>query len=302
MPFLVLPDHPAAATVLKRLPEAKQLTVLTHHSRRPWIVGRWSAADAMCASAARNRAVIFGPTTMDVATLTARLRNVRGVRELDALAESLPGTFHLIASIDGEVRFQGSLSTARHVFHTTVDGMTVATDRPQTLAALSGAGIDEEVIALRLLSLWPPGPLIERCVWRGVQSPPMGHHLLVRPDGTAHTRQWWTPPPPEIPLAEAAPVLREALIEGIEARRRANGLLSADLSGGMDSTSLCFIAAHRDVPLFTVRFQPLDPANDDDRWASLCESELPGIDHVVIPGSQGPDWYARPRIGDWSGC
>lgn len=293
MPFVVLPDHPAGAAITRRLPEADSSTVLAHHSGRPWIVGRWPADSAVYAEVGRVRVLVIGRTGIDVPTLTARVRNVRSQSDLDTLAGRLPGTFHLVASIDGEVRVQGSLSTARHVFATTTDGVTVAADDPYRLATLTGAEIDEASVVLRLMSLSPPAPLAERCPWRGVSSPELGCHLVIHPDGSGGVRRWWTPPEPEVPLRAAAPVLRDALARAVVARAGAGGALSADLSGGFDSTNVCFVAAHEGVRLFSVRYRPIDPANDDHRWASRCEDHLSTMDHLVVAPEDAPDWYAE---------
>ncbi len=77
------------------------------------------------------------------------------------------------------------------------------------------------------------------------------------------------------------------------ARRPAEGRLSADLSGGMDSTSLCFLAAQAGTPdLLTFRRAEADVANDDAVFAAHAASGLPRADHVVLGQAETPGVFA----------
>lgn len=51
---------------------------------------------------------------------------LRDPAELDDLALTLSGQFHLLASVDGALRVQGSAYGARRVFHTRTGGTLVA--------------------------------------------------------------------------------------------------------------------------------------------------------------------------------
>ncbi|MGI5171231.1 asparagine synthase-related protein [Spirillospora sp. CA-253888] len=296
MEFLILPDHPAAA---RHAREDGGRQVLSHASGRPWIVGRWDAASLTEVAAGRNRLALLGATHVDPATLRPRLARARTVGDLDPLARALPGSVHLVASIDGRVRAQGSVSTARQVCHATVDGITLAGDRPQALAALTGGGVREEVLALWMLAPFgPPWPLSGQALWDGVGTVPPDAHLVIDPDGTSRTRRWWTAPEPQVPLAEGAEALRAALVDAVAARCGDGAPVSCDLSGGMDSTSLCFLAARHTDELVTVHYEALDPSNNDRRWAQRCRAELPGARHVVVPPGGAPAWYADLAVAE----
>lgn len=298
MDFLVLPDHPAGDRLASLLPHDGERR-LTHASGRPWILGRWADGQAVQATAGDNRVVVLGFTSADTGTLERRLSTVRTVADLDALARTLPGAFHLVASIGGEVRAQGSVSTACQIFHGAVDGISVAADRPQTVASFTGAGVQEDRLALQLLSPFgPPWPLSLECLWRGVHAVPPGHCLVIRPNGSERTRRWWREPHPDLPLSTGATVLREVLQDAVDARTRGGGVLSADFSGGMDSTSLCFLAARTARQLVTVHYRSLDPTNDDNTWASRCADGLTGARHVVVPAGEAPTWYSKLSAAD----
>ncbi|MYS95964.1 asparagine synthase [Streptomyces sp. SID5469] len=268
--------------------------VIEHHSGRPWIVGCWNEEDVMVTAVGPHRVALLGRTTADADVLTRRLRDVRSVRDLDGLAATAAGSFHLVASVNGEVRVQGTLSAACQIYYATVAGVTLAADRPQALADRIGADIDEDQVALALLSPFgPPWPLSERSLWRGVCSPPTGHCLEIGRDGTGRTRQWWTAPDPDRPLGNGD-MIRQALAEAVATCTAGQEVVSADLSGGLDSTSLCFLADadRHDAHLVTVHYQALGRSSDDRYWARQAEAALPGARHLLVGPGQAPDWYA----------
>lgn len=293
MEFLILPDSAAAQTWVAGIVDSKdEVGVIRHASGRPWIIGRWSATELTWAAVGNRQLAVLGCTTASAADLAAALGRVQQVGGLDELARRLPGSFHLIASINGTVRAQGSISTAYQIFYATVGPVTVAANRPDRLAALTGAGIAEEMLALRLLTPYPPYPLDETCVWRGVVALPLGHYLHIDADGRGHPKQWWTPPAPQTPLAEGVQQVRSRLHDAVAARTRPGGLISADLSGGMDSTSMCFLAATGSARLVTLHCRALDAGNDDQVWADRAAAAMPGAEHLVLLAEQVPPMFA----------
>ncbi|MGB6165247.1 MAG: asparagine synthase-related protein, partial [Pseudonocardiaceae bacterium] len=228
--------------------------------------------------------------------LTELVAGVRTVRELDAVARVLPGCWHLLASLDGVVRVQGSLTGVRRVFHTRIQDVPVAGDRADVLAGLAGAGIDEQALAVRVAcGPYAPAPVGERSFWRGVQALAPDHYLRIDPPGTVEELRWWHPPEPQLPLTVGAGAVRQALEGAVAARTPAQGRLSADLSGGMDSTSLCFLAARAGMAdLLTFRWAESDVANDDAAFAAHAAAELPLAEHLVLPQDQMPRVFADP--------
>lgn len=292
MKFLILPDNPAAEDVARDVALRESGDVIRHASGRPWIIGSWPKDDVVVAAAGRNRIAVLGCSSTTAAELGELAGKVHHLADLDRLLRRLSGNFHLVASVDGHVRAQGNLSTACQIFYADVDGITVAADRPQTLSALTGAGVDDEVVALTLLAPTRPWPLSERSSWLGVNSLPLGTYLRLHPDGDGQAVRWWEPPAPETPLAQAAERIQAGLLDAVIARTRGGGLVSADLSGGMDSTSLCFLAAAGGASLLTTRWVGEDAADDDRIWAERAAARLPQAEHVVIPRGEAPMWFA----------
>lgn len=292
MEFLVIPDTAAGTVIAEAVCAREQLKVISYASGRPWIVGQWTDSEVTWAAAGQRRVAVLGHTTVTGDRLAKAASGVHTPRDLDSLSCALPGSFHLAAAIDGRVRVQGSLSTARQIFYGTVSGTTVAANRPDTLAQLTGAGIRAELLAARLLAPCPPWPFSEQCLWKGIEALPPGCYLELTAGGDGTPVRWWHPPEPEVPLSVGAARVRSALLDAVAARTRGKQTLSADLSGGMDSTSLCFLAAGNVDRLVTVRWEAADPADEDRDWAQRAAAGLYGAEHLVVTRGEGPMWFA----------
>ncbi|TDD27625.1 lasso peptide isopeptide bond-forming cyclase [Actinomadura sp. KC06] len=286
--FVVLPDHEAALAVAAGLPRAR---TLRHPSGRPWLIGTWTDAEITVAEAGDARLALIGTRPHDIERIAGEAERLTGLASLDRLARTLPGSFHLVAALGGRTRVQGDAAGLRLVFHARVDGVSVAADRADVLAALTGAELDERQVAVRLL--WPvPHPLPHAPMWRDVHGVEPGHHLVLDAEGRARTRRWWSPPEPDRPLAAGAAELRTALSRAVEVRTAGGGTVSCDLSGGLDSTSVCFLAARGDAGIIASTWPGRDPADEDLMWARRAAERLPGVEHAVWPADESPLVYA----------
>ncbi|MFC8915246.1 lasso peptide isopeptide bond-forming cyclase [Streptomyces sp. NPDC057116] len=288
--FTVLPDREEAAAVARSF-SSPGTRVLKHASGRPWLVGQWHDQDMVSARAGHTALAVIGCCPIDATELERHAGRLRDLAGLGALARTLPGSFHLVAALDGRLGVQGTASGLRLVFHASVDGVRVAASRADVLAGALGAEPDREQLALRLL--WPvPHPLGEAPMWQGVTAVRPEDTLIIAQDGrTVRHSRWWTPPEPVRPLAGSAPLVREALTAAVDARTRQGGVVSCDLSGGLDSTSICFLAARSPARVVASTWPGRDPADTDLHWATLAAESLPGVDHVVWDADTSPLVY-----------
>ncbi|MGW2830212.1 lasso peptide isopeptide bond-forming cyclase [Streptomyces sp. NPDC001286] len=288
--FAVFTDRADAAAVARSFARHGSRT-LAHASGRPWLVGHWHDDEVRTAHVGDASVAVVGCCPIDVGELRRRTARLRDLAELGQLARSLPGSSHLVAALDGRTRVQGTASGLRLVFHAEIDGVRVAATRADTLADALGLAPDVEELAVRLL--WPaPYPLFERSMWRGITAVPPEDALVVGADGRTvrHTR-WWTPPEPVRPLEEAAPLIRQALEEAVAARTRQGGVVSSDLSGGLDSTSVCFLADRSPARVVAGTWPGRDPADTDLQWAQRAMQHLPDVEHVVWDADASPLVY-----------
>ena len=215
---------------------------------------------------------------------------VREVADLDRLATSLAGSFHLVASVAGRVRVQGTVTGVRRVFHARVGGATVAADRADVLAGLLDAGLDEQRLALHLLEPHILYPLAGQPVWQGVELLPTDHYLVLDGDGRHRPVRWWTPPEPVVPMAEGAPVLREALSDAVAARTRGPSWSAATWAGWTRPRSAASPPAGRP------RSSPTPPPARIP-WPTTSPGPLRtvaglgNVEHHVIPAEEMPLVY-----------
>ena len=207
--------------------------------------------------------------------------------DLDGLAASLVGSAHLVASVAGRVRVQGTVTGVRRVFHASIGGAAVAADRADVLAGLLDAGLDEQRLALHLLEPHILYPLAGQPVWQGVAVLPTDHYLVLDGDGRHRSVRWWMPPEPVVPMAEGALALREALSAAVASRVRGRELVSCDL-GGLDSTSVCSLAAHAGSKVVAYTAASPDPLADDVDWAVRTVAGLGTVEHHIISAEEMP--------------
>lgn len=286
---VVLPDSASAAPVGTALGHRATRQV-SHPSGRPWLLGCWADDDVTVGRAGQTAIAVIGEHAVGADQLRIAAGRVGAVADLDRLAASLIGSWHLAASIAGRVRIQGTVTGLRQVFHARVGEVTVAADRADVLADLLDTELDQQRLAVRLLSSSALHPLAGEPVWRGVGALPIGHYLVLDDDGRQRAVRWWTPPEPVVPMAEGARALREALSAAVEARVAGRDLVSCDL-GGLDSTSICSLAARGRAKVVAYTADGRDPMADDVAWARRTVAGLDDVEHHVIAGDGLPFVY-----------
>lgn len=274
--FLVLPDSEPALAIARRV-RPYACATFPHASGRPWLMGCWSDGEIALGSTAANRVAVIG--TSSAAEPDLQRWAARGVEP------HLAGAFHLVASLDGRVRLRGSMSGTHRVFFARTGGVTVAADRARTLAWLTDASPDEGRLAMRMIYPQLPHPMEDTSVWHGVEALAGGSALTMEPTGATTVGRWWQAPEPVLSIEDGALALREALVDAVDLRVRGGGVLGMDLSGGLDSTSLCFLAARSGARLVTVTQQWAAPGNEDAMWADWAAAQLPDVERLVYgPG------------------
>ncbi|MFE7784898.1 hypothetical protein [Streptomyces nigrescens] len=151
--LVVLPDHVASVVLAEKLEPAPQR--VDHPSGRPWLIGSWESADFRIGEAGATKIATLGFSSAGPQRLAQIAARTRRVTDLDSLGGKLPGCFHLLATVDGVTHAYGTLSGLRKLVYGRAGEVTVAATRADVLAALTGAGIDEERLLLRYSSPKP---------------------------------------------------------------------------------------------------------------------------------------------------
>jgi asparagine synthase (glutamine-hydrolysing) len=287
--FVALADCEAAGSLAGALrPHAAR--EVAHPSGRPWLLGCWPEGTLSSGQAGTTKIAVIGQHALTPDQLTGAAGRMRTAADVDRVAGSLAGSAHLLASVGGRVRVQGTVTGIRRIFHARIAGMAVAADRADVLAHLMNSGLDEERLAVHLLE--PPilYPLAGQPVWRGVALLPTDHYLVIDGDGQHWPVRWWEPPAPVVPMAQGAAALQQALSEAVAVRTRGRQLVSCDL-GGVDSTAICSLAAHQEAKVVAYTGASPDPLADDVAWAARTVAALGNVEHHVVPADEMPLVY-----------
>jgi asparagine synthase (glutamine-hydrolysing) len=285
--FVVLPDVPTRAEAVLALLHHATRSV-AYPSGRPWLVGSWPDDQIMLHVAGRSRVALIGHTAVSTDNLARLAERTGDVSALDTALADMAGSCHVIADLGGRQRVQGTASGVRRVFHADLDGHVVAADRADVLGWLIGAELNRHAVALSLLDPMCPHPLDDVPMWQGVTALPADRFLLVEASGRASAIRWWRPPDSELTLREGARRLATALSDAVRCRLPGTETASCDLSGGLDSMAVTFLAARGQSKLIAYTACALDPADDDLLWADRAIVELPGVVHDVLPRDQLP--------------
>ncbi|MBU7600431.1 asparagine synthase [Streptomyces sp. P38-E01] len=284
--FVVFPDHTSGSAALARLTHPAPNRI-DHPSGRPWIVGQWLPEELSVGTAGSSKVVLLGLHGVTGERLERVAHNAGCPGDLDAFAATVDGSWHLLASIDGTCRVQGSITKLRRVFHTVAGRDRLAGNRANVLAELIGDEPDPARLALHLLAPTIPHPLGDLPVWPRLAELAGTHYLSLPPTGRAEEVRWWSPPEPVLPMRQGATGLRTALQTAIEVRTVPGGLVAAEL-GGVDSTGLCSLlsAAGQDVRACTMA--GLDPYDDDLVHARRTVAGLGNVTHEVLSAESFP--------------
>ncbi|WP_208765291.1 albusnodin/ikarugamycin family macrolactam cyclase [Streptomyces albidochromogenes] len=150
-------------------------------------------------------------------------------------------------------------------------GRTWIGSRPADTAVAAGGGCRPDPQALAAQIFCPGVPLLpgSRSVVAGVERLGGGHALRITADGEAVQWEYETlRPQGDASAATVAEALGAALDESVGRRAARARTLTADFSGGLDSTSVAFLSLrHRTGPLPVFTYHRADTSCDDLEYA-----------------------------------
>ncbi|WP_177244569.1 asparagine synthase-related protein [Streptomyces sp. yr375] len=272
-------------------------STLSYASGRTWVVADVSHSRLIVAEAGARRLALFGETDADARRLARLLDRYDDVDGLLAAAHALAGSFHLLYTDGRSLYVQGSASGLRQVYYArrADTGGYAVSDSVEFLARLTGAAPRVEMAAWGMVHPGFDYGLTEGTYWTGVRRLPADQWLRVTGDRVERST-WWSPPPSDLSIHDGAPRLRAALDAAVAVRVATADGLSADLSGGMDSTSLCFLLAEQGAAFRSFVEQTVDPNHDDARWAVLAAQEMGRAKDLTV---LRPEDVPGPYDGIW---
>lgn len=175
---------------------------------------------------------------------------------------------------DGDTRIQGTVTGSTTVAWATLDGSVIASDSALALARMLNTPIDERRLALALAGNVPLHVVAGESYWEGIRTVPPMHWLHIVPRQPAFAVRWWQPPAADRTLAESGVKLRGSLLSVLSSELEASPIVSADLSGGLDSTSLVHALTYLAATPPVFHSSSASRWNDDSQWAARAATEL----------------------------
>ncbi len=292
-PFIVaLPDVDSGSLVQERLQGLTDAR-LDHPSGRPWLLARVGPQNLRAHAEGERRVAVVGQTSASPDDLERIARKVRTPRELADFSRRFDGSFCVFGSFEGLLYASGPAMQTRRIFHAEFGGVRVLADRADILADLCGLEVDYTALGLRLAG-GLPHPADDLPMWKDLVAVPGEDYVVVRRDGVAvNSETWWSRPKPTLSRAEGAERLREAIAAAVRVRTAAGTDVACDLSGGLDSTPLCYFAAQGPRGVLARTFYTEDPGGREDLyWAQRALPSMPGVHtHEVFSTDRLPDFF-----------
>jgi len=284
MPVVVLPDVPVPPALAGRIAEQVGPVLFRHPSGRPWLLGTGDGRRVVSARHGDVDVVVLGTAvTVDDDDLAHLVAARNSVADLDTVAAGLAeGDVLLFARQHGRMRSQAPVFLTKSLCWTIIDGVSVVSDEQTTLRDIAGLRPDPAAVASRLTNAEISHPFGLTSIWAGVETVGPGQWLDSRQDRPPARVTWWRPPGQDSSLAELAGRLGDDIVAALHRRTAAHQTVSADLSGGLDSTTLNFFLSGVGRKAHTLFLESGDIANNDHAWAGRAAAEL-GTDHRVVP-------------------
>lgn len=292
--FLVaLPDNELATPVAARIRTAADVT-LTHPSGRLWLLARGTSEYVVEHSEGPRRLALVGSTAATSSQLERIITKARVPQDLARVSRQIAGSYCVVSSLEGLLYAKGPAMETRRLFHAMINGVCVVADRADVLADLGGFGVDNVALAVRL-STALPHPCSDIPIWQEVTPVAGEKYITVGRDGSSlNSARWWRRPDPTISRHEGAEKLRDTVESAVRARTAGSGGgVACDLSGGLDSTPLCYFAAQGPRGVLARTLYNGDPGGREDlKWAHRALESMPGVySHVVSSTDEMPGFY-----------
>lgn len=217
-----------------------------------------------------------------LATAAEREAALRVAQAGDVLpALHLPGSYLAIVRASGKMWVAGDRAGVVPVYWLEEDDDLWWATAAAPLAALIGASPDLPWL-LAELTLNGVDTRLNGAHFERVRRVPPGYALVLEEDASPHVVN--TVPPQALGLVDGVKQLRDAFTTAVTRRAQIYERLTADLSGGVDSSSITSLAA-RTRPLLAVTYTDAHMADQDDvHYALRTAAETDAITHRLIDG------------------
>ncbi|CAK7288455.1 asparagine synthase-related protein [Streptomyces misionensis] len=200
-----------------------------------------------------------------------------------APATRLAGSYLTVVRTGSTVRIAGDRAGTVTVYWLD-DGQEVRWATAAAPLAAYAASEPDPAVLLAAFTLRGVDVLADHSYFPAVRRVPPGHALTLKPGSPPRT----TPVPcaAELSFADGAPLVREAVTTAVARRVAGEGRISADLSGGVDSSTITSLAAARTRLLAVTYTDERMGEQDDVLYAEKVAADRTSITHAWVHGTR----------------
>lgn len=266
------------------------------------VQGRWRDGELRSVDGPEGTVLVLGQCLADDDRLRRTALRALASGGPDELTR-LPGSYLCLVVRQHELTAYVDAAGQYPLFFRDTGGRLVFGTRPVSVADAAGTrrGPDTAVLAAGIFCPGAPALTGERSVVAGVSK--LGGGQALRRTARGSVERWTHEPletDPRATFAQSAEALRDALETAVRLRVAGGRRVSADFSGGLDSTSLAFLTLrHRPGPLPVTTYQAATSTCDDLVHAERFARLDPRLRMAVVSGTRETLTYQG--LGDRSG-
>ncbi|WP_272923808.1 albusnodin/ikarugamycin family macrolactam cyclase [Streptomyces sp. SID3343] len=252
------------------------------HDRLPlWLIPEGPLPDIRTGRSARRMVCVLGTCGADDHALHKIA--VQGVRPPDLWR--WPGAYVLVEISERRIALYADLASAVPLYWTRAPSGPAWSTSARALAGLIHAAVNPMWLAVRLLTPANPSAIPTLSAFTGIHRVPGGHRVDLTPAEVRAPIALWSAEP-TTNATEAATRFGNALTASVELRTFQCQRLTADLSGGMDSTAVTRVAAEnlagqgRSVAAVTLHHQDAPTGGDLDHVTAAAAHSA--IEHHML--------------------
>lgn len=291
--FVIFEDNDPSASTAEAVATWANI-VLRYSSGRPFLVAKMVHTPVSYEHTDSRTIVLLGVTEAE----PWQLHELIGSGNRKAL-DGLSGDAFEISRRENILKVRGTVSGTRKVFVSTAkQRIQFVTSSADIAAFLARSDFNIGALASRLFFPGIPHVLSGISVWNDVFALPECHELILDLNSGRYThQQFWQVPAPELSLKEGAENFGETLTDAVKLRSRLSGC-GADVSGGLDSTPVAYIAATTAPnPITTFSSGSTDELHDDLSWIAKSFKYFPEVRKILVD----PNVIPAP-FEDFSAC
>lgn len=248
--------------------------MVSHPSGHTWVLGDTAGLQVVTSANGLARLIVDGSTVRSDTKIQSLLDRAVAAGNVHSVLDDIGGDGLFSMSWNGYQVLAGSISGRRRIFHASTPDGPVFADSALLLASILRVSASAERLAMRLCASVPHYPFRFLPLWDEIMALTPHNAFESHPDGQVREVLWWQAPDAVRSVTAGGEALAAALAETLTDETQHAASVTADLSGGLDSTSIVYLLAARGIRPVTFHARSVNQRNSDADWAHRAAKDL----------------------------